>query len=293
MPQDANEQHRLSSALVTGASKGIGEACALRLHGLGFRVFAGVRRSEDGAALRARAGTERLVPVLLDVTSSDQIRAAAVHIEEAVGSAGLDALVNNAGISIAGPIEFLPVGELRYQLDVNVVGQVAVTQALLPALRRARGRIVFIGSISGRSAVPFTGAYAASKHALEAITDALRVELASSGLQVSIVEPGVIATPIWESSVERANQLLENMPPQLEEYYGVEIAGLRRRVAGVASRAAPPDTVAAAVEHALTARRPRARYVVGRDARLRLLLERVLPTRLRDRILLNRLRKLT
>ncbi|HEY7923524.1 MAG TPA: SDR family oxidoreductase, partial [Vicinamibacteria bacterium] len=171
------------TALVTGASSGIGAACAARLVRSGWRVLAGVRRKGD-----APEGTEE---VQLDVTDAAQIKAAADGVEE------LHALVNNAGIAIAMPLEFVPLDELRHQLEVNVVGQVAVTQAFLPVLRRARGRIVFVGSIAGRSALPFLGPYAASKHALEAIADSLRVELRPWGIHVAIVEPGSIRTPIW------------------------------------------------------------------------------------------------
>lgn len=276
------------AVLVTGASKGIGEAVALRMHGRGWQVFAGVRRSEDGEALLARAGTERLVAVPLDVTDAEQARATAERIEAATEGAGLKGLVNNAGTAVAGPLEYLPAEELRRQLEVNVVGQVVVTQAVLPQLRRARGRIVFIGSISGRSAMPLVGAYAASKFAIEAIADALRVELMTAGVEVSIIEPGAIATPIWETSLGRAVEMLERMPPELGRYYGREIQAVRR-IAERGGEGLAPAVVADAVERALTAALPPVRQVIGRDAKLRLLLER-LPTRLRDRIISRRLR---
>jgi NAD(P)-dependent dehydrogenase (short-subunit alcohol dehydrogenase family) len=193
----------------------------------------------------------------------------------------LDALVNNAGIAIAAPLEFLPPDELARQLDVNVVGQVRVTQAFLPALRRARGRIVFVGSIGGRSALPFLGAYAASKFALEAITDSLRVELAPWGMHVAIVEPGTIATPMWT----KPQRAVEDMPPQVAELYGERIQKFRslaeRRSA---ARGVPPDEVAKAIEQALTAPTPKTRYLVGADAKRRAALQR-LPDRSRDRLL--------
>jgi NAD(P)-dependent dehydrogenase (short-subunit alcohol dehydrogenase family) len=265
--------------LVTGASKGIGEACATRLARRGWRVFAGFRDPADGERMEAQG----LVPVPLDVTDAGQIADAARTVEAATGEHGLDGVVNNAGIALAGPLEFLPIDRLRQQLEVNVVGQLAVTCALLPALRRARGRVVFIGSISGRSALPFTGAYAASKFALEAIADSLRVELMPWELRVAIVEPGVIATPIWETSLGFSEGLLAEMPPEAMKYYGAKMPGLRKRaLRGKDGR--DPDDVARAVEHALTARRPRLRYVVGTDARLRLAFQR-LPARLRDRII--------
>lgn len=274
------------TVLVTGASKGIGLACARRLAGRGYRVFAGCRAEEDADGLWSYGVT----PVRLDVTESDQIAATAAVIEEATGEAGLHGLVNNAGIAVAGPLEFLPVADFRRQLEINVVGQVAVTQAVLPALRRANGRVVFIGSISGRSALPFTGAYAASKFGLEAVTDALRVELLPWNIRVALVEPGVIATPIWETSLAFGEELLAAMPAQALEYYGHTVDGLRdRALRGKKGR--DPDAVARVVEHALTGKRPRLRYIVGADARLRLLLER-LPTRMRDRIVAEVIKRL-
>lgn len=271
------------AVLVTGASKGIGEACALRLHGMGFRVFAGVRDEAAGAALRARA-SERLVPLRLDVTDEAAVRSAAAEVAAALGGAGLAGLVNNAGIAVAAPLELIPLPDLRRQLEVNVVGQVAVTQALLPLLRRGRGRIVFIGSIAGRSSLPITGAYSASKFAVEAVAAALRVELRRWGLAVSVVEPGVVATPIWSASVAAAESRLGELPAESVALYRDMIEAARRRVSGNEARGLPPDAVARVVADALTAARPRARYVVGRDARIRLLLER-LPWRWRDALI--------
>jgi NAD(P)-dependent dehydrogenase (short-subunit alcohol dehydrogenase family) len=260
---------RLKTALVTGASSGIGAASAARLVRAGWRVLAGVR--EEG---QAPEGCEEL---LLDVTDEEQVRAATGRVE------ALEGLVNNAGIALATPLEFVPVEELRWQLDVNVVGQVAVTQAFLPALRRAGGRVVFVGSIAGRSALPFLGPYAASKHALEAIADSLRVELAPWSIHVSIVEPGTIKTPIWSRSAARADALMERHDGRVEQLYGERMAAFRRFAADRGAAGAPAEAVAAAVEHALTAARPRTRYLVGRDARIRAGFER-LPDRLRDRL---------
>ena len=258
----------MRTALVTGASSGIGAACARRLETSGWRVFAGVRAVGD-----APAGTE----VLLDVTRAEQIRAAAEEIGE------LDALVNNAGIAIAMPLEFLPLDELRRQLDVNVTGQVAVTQAFLPHLRRSRGRIVFVGSIAGRSALPFLGAYAASKHALEAIADTLRIELRPFGVEVSLVEPGTIKTPIWTKSAALAESLADAAPPELGELYGERIAAFGRVARERGAKGASADAVARAVEKALTQGRPRTRKLVGRDAKVRSGVER-LPDRMRDSV---------
>jgi NAD(P)-dependent dehydrogenase (short-subunit alcohol dehydrogenase family) len=259
----------MRTALVTGASSGIGAACAQRLVASGWRVFAGVRRAAD-----APRGTEE---VLLDVTSDDHIRAAAGQIEE------VDALVNNAGIAIAMPLEFIPLDELRRQLEVNVVGQVAVTQAFLPHLRRSRGRIVFVGSIAGKSALPFLGAYAASKHALEAIADSLRIEVQPFGIAVSVVEPGTIRTPIWQKSAALADTLASAAPAALGELYGERIAAFGRIAAKRGARGASAEVVARAVEEALTRERPRTRKLVGRDAKLRSGVE-CLPARVRDSV---------
>jgi len=263
--------------LVTGASSGIGEACALRLSRAGWRVLAGVRTGADGERLREQGG-ELVEPVTLDVTDAGQVAAAAA----AFGDGVLNGLVNNAGIAVSMPLEFLPLEELRRQFEVNVVGQVAVTQAFLPHLRRGRGRIVNVGSIAGRSALPFLGAYAASKHALEAVTDALRIELHPFGIEVAIVEPGTIATPIWRKGGETFQRLLAGLPADVTTLYGERMAAFRDAAAAAGRRGEPADEVAKVVEHALTARRPRTRYLVGRDARRRSRLER-LPDRLRDR----------
>jgi NAD(P)-dependent dehydrogenase (short-subunit alcohol dehydrogenase family) len=233
-----------------------------------------VRKESDAEALRA-LGVE---PLELDVTDGRQVAAAA----QAVGDS-LDGLVANAGIAIAAPIELVPLDELRRQLEVNVVGQVAVVQALLPALRRASGRVVLMGSVGGRSALPFLGPYAASKHALEAVADALRVELAPWGLPVSIVEPASVRTAIWTKGAEHADAMRDGLTAAGLDLYAARIAKFRE----VALRRGPgldPDVVAQAVEHALTASRPKARYLVGRDAHIRAWIER-LPTRLRDRVL--------
>jgi NAD(P)-dependent dehydrogenase (short-subunit alcohol dehydrogenase family) len=260
--------------LVTGASSGIGQACALRLARAGWHVYGGIRTSEDAVEMR-RHGVE---PVELDVTDSALVAGAA----ETVGPE-LHGLVANAGIAVAAPLELVPLDELRRQLEVNVVGQVAVVQAFLPALRRARGRVVLMGSVGGRSALPFLGPYAASKHALEAVADVLRVELAPWGIAVAIVEPASVRTSIWTKGAAHAESLREAVSPDARELYAARI----ERFTQVAMKRGPgvdPDVVAKAVEHALTAARPKARYLVGRDAHIRAWIER-LPARLRDRTL--------
>ena len=210
---------------------------------------------------------EETTEVLLDITDSEAV--AGLSFDR------LDGLVDNAGIGISAPLEDLPLEELRRQLEVNVVGQLAVTQAVLPALRAAKGRIVIMGSIGGRSALPFLGGYAMTKHALEAMADSLRVELAPDGISVSIVEPGTIATAIWTKPQPLADRVSDRYRERIDRF--------RRVAAARSSRAAPVESVAAAVEHALTAQHPKTRYVVGRDAKIRATIER-LPDRLRDRV---------
>jgi NAD(P)-dependent dehydrogenase (short-subunit alcohol dehydrogenase family) len=267
--------------VITGASTGIGAACALHLDRLDFQVFAGVRRQVDGDALRQQA-SHRLIPLFLDVTEPASIAAAANTVSAAVAETGLVGLVNNAGIALGGPLEFIPITELRRQLEVNVIGQVAVTQAFLPLLRRGRGRIVNIGSISGRVATPFLGPYAASKFALSALTDSLRMELRPWGIEVCLVEPGPIATPIWAKSLAVAEQMVQNLPPQAHAFYGSAFDKMRELALNRSQMAIPPEAVAKVVAHALTAPRPKTRYLVGPGAWLAAFLAKFAPDRLRD-----------
>lgn len=270
--------------VVTGASKGIGRATALMLDKMGFHVLAGVRKPEDGDSLCQEASS-RLIPLLIDVSDAAQIARAAEQVGKIVGQGGLAGLVNNAGVAIAAPLEFIPLDDLRHQLEINVIGQVAVTQAMLPYIRQARGRIVNISSIGGRIAGPMIGAYHASKFALEAINDALRLELLPWGIEVVAVEPGAIATPIWETSSAAADEILQRMSPQASEYYQAGMDGARTNAAKSAKEGAPPEEVAEAIAHALTAGRPKTHYLVGRDAKFvaRFILR--LPIRLRDRLM--------
>lgn len=270
------------AVVITGASSGIGETCALSLDKLGHRVFAGVRKESDGEALKRKASA-RLTAVRLDVTEASQVSAAAATVTAALGDEGLAGLVNNAGVVVAGPLEFISPAEFREQLEINLIGQLRVTQAFLPLLRQSRGRIVMIGSIAGRSALPFVGAYAASKFALEALTDSLRCELAPWSIHLSIVEPGSVATPIWEKMVGPAATQVENFPLRAQELYGSSMAVVREAARRARRRAIPPERVVRAVVHALTARRPKTRYLVGLDARFRVWLE-LLPDRWRDQL---------
>jgi NAD(P)-dependent dehydrogenase (short-subunit alcohol dehydrogenase family) len=278
----------MRAALITGASTGIGRATALRLDASGFRVFAGVRREQDAQALR-EAGSERLEPVRIDVADEASIDAAAGLVQEAVGSAGLHGLVNNAGSAIPGPLEALAIEDLRRQIEVNLIGQVAVTRAFLPLLRTARGRIVFISSIGGRLAFPFTGAYHASKWGLEAVGESLRQELRPEGLEVILIEPGTIATPLWQKGATEGERLRGSLSREARAIYGERLDRYEKAVMKNAEQGVPPEEVAAVIETALTKRRPRTRYLVGRDAKIQARLRPLIPDRLWDRLVARQL----
>lgn len=273
--------------VITGASKGIGRATALHLIEQGYHVIAGVRNERDGAALLVTAGN-RLTPIQLDVTVPDQIMAAAAQVRAVVGDAGLAGLVNNAGVAVAAPLEFIPLIELRNQLEINLIGQIAVTQALLPLLRLAQGRIINISSMAGRVAGPWTGPYHASKFALEALTDSLRQELAPWQIAVVSIEPGVIATPIWETALAHAHQLLGELPAEAHRLYGHQLQTAIAQAEQNRTKGIPAERVAAVVYQALTARRPKTRYAVGLDAKIAVNLLARLPDRWRDWLVARR-----
>jgi NAD(P)-dependent dehydrogenase (short-subunit alcohol dehydrogenase family) len=277
----------MPTVLITGASTGIGQATALRLARAGWTVLAGVRAKEDGERLAGEAPPGRIEALTLDVTDLEQIRLAAARVSELGGEGDaspgrLDALVNNAGIGFGGPLELIHPDDLRKQFDVNVLGQISVTQALLPALRAARGRIVFVSSVGGRVAMAFTAPYAASKHAIEAIGDALRVELRTSNVQVALVEPGSVATPIWDKSRELADGV--TIPDGLQAEYGHVPQAMDKVLKDTAKRGVPPELVAETIERALSAKRMKSRYLIGRDARAMVAIRRVLPDHVFDRV---------
>ena len=281
-----NDARSTKTVVITGASTGIGRACALHLDRLGFRVFAGVRRTADGDALQ-QAASNRLRHIYLDVNDGESIYTAAKIIEDSCPDGGLSGLVNNAGIVIAGPLEFIPLDSLRSQLDTNVVGQIAVTQALLGMLRSARGRIVNMSSVSGRVAAPFLGPYSASKFAFEAISDSMRLELRPWGVRVSIIEPGPIATPIWKKSRTTTKNMLDKLPPQAHELYGKQIKAADTWAWAMTRDMPSPEAVTHAVEHALTSRRPRIRYRIGSAGLVTEIIARLAPDRLRDWLLIR------
>lgn len=274
--------------LITGASTGIGEACATHLDKLGFSVLAGVRKSADGERLK-KSASSRLTPVMIDVTSKSSIDEALAQVKARVGEQGLYGLVNNAGIAVAGPLEVLTDAHLREQFDVNVFGLMAVTRASLPLLRLAKGRIVNMSSISGRTTAPLLGAYCASKYAVESLSDALRLELKEWGIRVAIIQPGMIATPIWDRSHESSMQRIGS-DERIDTLYGKLTKSLFSTVKEAKLKAIAPQKVADAVGHALASPRPRLRYAVGTDAKVGMLLARYLPASAMDRLILSQLK---
>lgn len=272
------------TVLITGASTGIGRATAIYLAGRGATVFAGVRKPEDGASLEEES-SGNLRSVIIDVSDAQTIASCFDGISGALEDKGLDGLVNNAGITVQGPLEYLSLDDLRRQLEVNVTGQLAVTQAFLPLLRKERGRLVFTSSIAGRApGLPLVGPYSASKAALEQLADALRVELMPTGIRVSLIEPGSIATPIWEKGDSTYDGLVAALPQEARDRYGVPMERARKLAAATGRRGIDPLKVAKRIEHAISSKHPRARYLVGNDARMRAFIEGPMPERIRDKI---------
>jgi NAD(P)-dependent dehydrogenase (short-subunit alcohol dehydrogenase family) len=266
----------MPAVLLTGASRGIGRATTLRLARAGWTVYATVRSAADGEELAAEA-SGAVHPLQLEVTSDEQIAALDAALPER-----LDAIVNNAGIVVSGPLETLSAADLREQFDVNVVGAVALTNLVLPRLRASRGRIVFVSSLSGVISTPMTGAYNASKFALEAIADAWRLELRPWGIKVILVEPAMTDTDLWRKAPETLEAEAAEMSAEHRELYAEHLDGMRKTVPRMQKMAKPVDTVAAAIEKALTAARPRARYPVGTDVRVQAALSGVTPDRVKD-----------
>jgi NAD(P)-dependent dehydrogenase (short-subunit alcohol dehydrogenase family) len=266
--------------LVTGAARGIGRATVLRLAAAGWDVFAGVRRAEDGAALAASGPDGRVTPVTLDITDAEQVAAL-----DDVLPARLDAVVNNAGIVVGGPVEGVPLDDLRRQLEVNLVGQVAITQATMPRLRGSRGRVVFVSSLSGRVATPMTGPYNASKFALEGLVDALRMEVRPWGVRAVLVEPAQTDTDMWREADTSLDESVAALAPEHRELYAKHIEGWRKSIPRSQKMASSVDGVAATIETALTSRRPRARYVVGAGPRIQGVMAALTPTSAMDAVL--------
>jgi NAD(P)-dependent dehydrogenase (short-subunit alcohol dehydrogenase family) len=273
------------SALITGTSSGIGGTTTRLLDREGWRVFAGVRRDADADELRSEC-SERVTPLLMDVTQQSQIDQALKDVSDALGAAPLTAIVNNAGIGFGGPLEHCDLEEMRNGFEVNVFGPMAVTRAFLPLMRRgSSGRIVNVSSAAGLASTPLIGPYCASKFALEALSDALRMELRKSGIFVTVVEPGFTDTPMQSKGRDQVEQMRAALPPVGLERYGDAIDKFAVSLARFSARASAPEKVASAIVDALTASRPRTRVSVGMDAKLVAGVMRWLPARLRDAVL--------
>ncbi|MFT4050469.1 MAG: SDR family oxidoreductase [Solirubrobacterales bacterium] len=272
----------MKTVLVTGAGRGIGRATALRLAGAGWHVFAGVRKIEDGEALAAEfgGGTGKIEPIALDITDDAAIASLPDLLPQK-----LDAVVNNAGIVIDGPVESLTSERLREQFNVNVVGQSAVTRAVLPLIRAAGGRIVFVSSVSGRISTPWTGAYNSSKFAIEGLADALRIELRPWKIPVSLIEPANTQTDMWGGAQAMFDAGVESMTDDERALYAGHMKGMRRTLGLMQKTASPVDGVTSAIEKALTANRPRARYVIGVPAKLQVLSAALTPRPVLDLVL--------
>lgn len=273
--------------IVTGASTGMGAATARELARRGFHVLAGVRRDSDGAALRA-AGIE---PVILDITDQQHIAALVTRVDGDPQRRPLRALVNNAGIPAAGPIEVTPLEEWRRVFEVNLFGHIAVIQALLPALLRSKGRVVNISSVNGKLSMAGYGPYASSKHAMEAVSDALRNELAPDGVQVVVIEPGGVQTEMADRGLTRLSQLSAGMTPQQNARYGTLVRALPAHVAAFTKAGVTADAAAKTIAKAVTDRKPRTRYIIGAMAGFLIRASQLLPDRLLDRMTISDLRK--
>ncbi len=270
----------MQAVLITGSSTGIGYHTALHLDKLGFHVFAGVRKLEDAKRLKNEA-SDHLTPIILDVTQPDQIKQAAQQIAETVGENGLYALINNAGIAVMSPFEFIPPEDLRQQIEVNFTGHVLVTQAFIPLLREAQGRILNISSVSGTYVFPFFGAYAASKWALEAFTDALRQELYPWGIEVISIQPGSIQTPIWEKEAQNARERMADFPPEAFALYGQEIEVMQKRILSSGEGGLPVEYLTTLIHTALTTAKPKTRYFIAKNGWRNKIL-RLVPDRVSD-----------
>lgn len=284
-------QKRKDAVVITGASTGVGRATALLLAQQGYQVFAGVRQAKDAEFLKLNS-SNNLIPVMLDVTKAEQVKCAAEFVTSAVGEKGLIGLVNNAGILVDGPLEYLEIDELRWQFEVNVIGQVAVTQAFLPMIRQAKGRIINIGSVSGKISSPFFSALCASKFALEALNDSLRMELHPWGIEVILIEPGSIASAAPDKVEASLQKKLANMSPSARAMYGDVYKFSLEQLIKSNRMGVPPEEVASVIQKALEANKPKTRYFVSKEKvmlNFLMLLAKILPDRVCDAIQLQEL----
>jgi len=275
------------TAVVTGVSSGIGRAIAKALIDAGWRVFGSVRKEKDARDAAAALGS-KFTPLLFDVTDAQSVRAAALKVETTLQGRTLNALVNNAGVAVAGPLRYLPLEDLERQLDINVFGPIRVTQAFLPMLGAdarftgPKGRIVNMSSVAGRNALPFMSPYAMSKHALEAMSESLRRELSVHGIDVVVIGPGVVTTPIWAKADDM------NVAAYEKTEYGPLIAGMKASMLAYGQTGIPPEDVGALVLRVLTAKTPKTRYAILKNKFMLWTLPQILPKRMVDRIVAKR-----
>jgi NAD(P)-dependent dehydrogenase (short-subunit alcohol dehydrogenase family) len=269
------------SVVITGASSGIGRASALRMFNAGWRVFATVRKPDDGNKLQSEISQE-ITPLVMDVQDRDSISAAAEKLSSQLGGQGLEGLVNVAGIGMVRPVEYATPEDLQTIFEVNVFGQIAVTQAFLPLIRQARGRIVNISSVGAHIAIPFGGLLNASKSAFGLLSDTLRLELRPFGIHVCTIEPGAINTPAVDKTLGNVDAVIANLPAKGAAQYGAMLKSFAARAFAREAHGSAPDVVAQAVQHALTSRHPRPRYQAGKDAKFLVTLPRFLPDSLLD-----------
>lgn len=269
--------------IITGAGTGIGRLTALNLARAGYRVFAGVLTAEEAESLRSEARGD-LVTLQLDITKPEDVAAARKAVERGLAGARLAAVINNAGIVVLSPAEFVPVADLRKNMEVNYFGTVSVLQTFLPLIRASKGRVITVGSISAHFAAPFQGAYVASKAALAGLHHSLRMELGLWGIPVSIIEPGGVATPLWETTQAAAEKRFDSLPPEAQSLYRPFLDAVRAAADKLRDKRVGPEEVYKAIWHALTARRPKSRYLVGPDAKMQSILANFVPDRLRDRL---------
>lgn len=270
--------------LITGASTGIGYECARRMSELGWNVFAGVRKESDAKRVEENLG-KNVKAILLDVTKPEHIDDAKSTLNES--GVSLDGLLNNAGIAIGGPVEVLALEEFRRTFDVNFFGQIQLIQALLPHLRESKGRIVNMSSLAGKLSQPMMSAYCASKHAFEALSDSLRMELAMFDIKVVVIEPGAIKTPIWDKGTNYAKTLGDSLPPKVKELYEKQIHAIGKAIHVAGKNGVSASLVADALESAMTSNRPKTRYKVGKDSKLGILAKTWLSDRSMDKVILK------
>lgn len=274
--------------VVTGTSSGIGQATAKRLAAEGFYVLAGVRRQEDAVKINSR----NIEAVIVDITNADTLKALAERVEQDSFGRPLRAVVNNAGIAVNAPLEMVPLDELRRQMEVSVIGQVAVIQALTPALLAGGGRVVNIGSLGGKVAMPGFGVYSAAKFAMEAINDSFRREMASFGLKVIMITPGGVSTGMSEQGITTAERLARLMTPDQHQRHDRLFDAVKAQAETWARDGVRPEKAAAVISRAIHDRKPRTRYTVGRDSALLTRLVRFLPDSLLDRMLRSQMKLL-